>query len=55
MGISVLVIVFFYFGEKLVNEQDYQAKVSQLENQSNIANRVQFPKGYGRGYPRSGR
>ncbi len=47
MGISLLVIIFFYFGEKLVNEQDYQAKVAQMENQSNINSGFNFQQDMG--------
>lgn len=31
MGISVLVIFFFYFGDSLVNTERYEAKVAKLE------------------------
>ncbi|HYW95374.1 MAG TPA: hypothetical protein VE870_07295 [Bacteroidales bacterium] len=47
LGISVVVIVFFYFGDKLVNEQAYQAKVTQLENQSNVQSGFDFQQDMG--------
>ncbi len=47
LGISIVVVVFFYFGDKLVNEQDYQAKVTQLENQSSMQSGFNFQKDMG--------
>jgi hypothetical protein len=47
LGISVVVIVFFYFGEKLLDEQAYQAKVNQLQNQSSIQSGFDFQKDMG--------
>jgi hypothetical protein len=31
MGISILIILFFYFGDSLVNTEKYEAKVAKLE------------------------
>ncbi len=47
LGISIVVVVFFYFGDKLVNEQDYQTKVTQLENQSSMQSGFNFQKDMG--------
>ena len=49
LGISVVVLLFFYFGDKLVNEQAYQAKVSQMENQSSMQTGFDFQQDMGTG------
>jgi len=38
MGISVLVIGFFYFGDSLVNTEEYEAKVAKLEAPADMMN-----------------
>ncbi len=42
LGISVVVLLFFYFGDKLLDEQAYKAKVSQMENQSSMQTGFDF-------------